>query len=226
MAHLIKQLRRAIKQTEESYADAWKKRRIIRGKAAAEQSKIGRRENPKRTFGVTDSPVLTVEEAKLFLDADFNIQNAHRLYGILSELVAIPGQLTKREIDMLEALGKKLVSIEDKWARGRAIPTIETSGFRKAPAMRGERGVLEAANSVIEDWEQAQPAQIIGDRQFVIMENDSPGDGEKGNEGKAEGSRRHKLRRKRRRTQKKQGKKRRTQRRRKTNRGKTRRHKR
>jgi hypothetical protein len=226
MADLIKQLRRAIKHTEESYVDAWKKRGVIRGKAAAEQSRIGRRENPKRTFGVTDSPVLTVDEAKLFLDADSNIQEAHRLYGRLSELVAIPGQFTKREIDMLEALGKKLVSIEDKWARGRAIPTIETSGFRKAPAMRGERGVLEAANSVIEDWEQAQPAQRIGDRQFVIMEDYDPGDGEEGKEGKAEGSRRHKRRRKRRRTQKKQGKKRRTQRRRKRERGKTRRRRR
>ena len=66
MADLIRQLRRAIKHTEESYADAWKKRGVIRGKAAAEQSRIGRRENPKRTFGVTDSPVLTVDEAKLF----------------------------------------------------------------------------------------------------------------------------------------------------------------
>lgn len=223
MADLIKQLRRAIKNTEESYKDAWRKRGVIRGKAAKEQAKIGRKENPKRTFGVTDSPELTVDEAKLFLNADLNIREAHDIYMTLAGLVAIPGRLTKDEIGIVEALGKKLASIEGTWARGRAIPTIESSGFRRAPPMRGERGVLESANSVMENWEQAQPAQIIGDRQFVIMENYSPGDGEKGNEGKAEGTRKHKRRRKRRRTQKKQEKKRRTQRRKKTNRGKTRR---
>ena len=216
MADLIKQLRRAIKNTEESYKDAWRKRGVIRGKAAKEQAKIGRKENPKRTFGVTDSPELTVDEAKLFLNADLNIREAHDIYMTLAGLVAIPGRLTKDEIGIVEALGKKLASIEDTWARGRAIPTIESSGFRRAPPMRGERGVLESANSVMENWEQAQPAQIIGDRQVEIIEDYA-------REGKAEGSRRHKRRRKRRRTKKKQRKNIRTQRRRKTNRGKTRR---
>ena len=210
MSELIKRLKREIKHTKEAFAAAWKIRQPIR-RSAISQAKKSRVPEEDRI-----SPTLTLPEANAFLKANEHYLTAQEIYNEISSNPDIIRTLTRAEQNAVERLGKEINMIAEKGEKGRAIPTMANSGFRHAPPISE---VLSVARDVAELAEQLQPAEIVGDRSFVIMENYDP-------EEKAQGSRKHVQRRRKRHTQRRRRRKRRTRRRRKPSRGKTRRRRR